>query len=221
MGRRGSGPIDVDRGIRPASRGCRRRGWERCRRGARNAWRGGSTRRRAPLAAALLLGRREGVDPDVNDAFARTGTTHLLAISGLHMQVLALALGGLLRLLGLGRRTTFVAVGAATVAYALLVGLMPSVVRSAAMTVTYCVAGLVDRRSRPANTLAAAAIVTLGLNPAHLFDVGCQLSFLAVAAIVWGVGRSRPGSDAGKHPDPLTELERRSSRAGGSGCGRA
>ena len=42
-----------------------------------------------PLAAALLLGRREGVDPEVNDAFARTGTTHLLAISGMHMQMLA------------------------------------------------------------------------------------------------------------------------------------
>src|SRR5262249_48336947 len=46
----------------------------------------------APLAAALLLGRREGVDPEVNDAFARTGTTHLLAISGLHLQVLSGAL---------------------------------------------------------------------------------------------------------------------------------
>jgi competence protein ComEC len=162
----------------------------------------------APLAAALLLGRREGVDPDVNDAFARTGTTHLLAISGLHMQVLALALGGVLRLLGIRRRTTFSVIGVATVAYALLVGWMPSVVRSAAMTVTYCGAGLVDRRSRPANTLAAAAIVTLGLNPAHLFDVGCQLSFLAVGAIVWAVepvsARVRPG----KHPDPLTALER-------------
>ena len=47
----------------------------------------------APLAAALLLGRREAVAPDVNDAFARTGTTHLLAISGLQFQVLAGAIG--------------------------------------------------------------------------------------------------------------------------------
>lgn len=90
----------------------------------------------APLAAALVLGRREGVDPDVNDAFARTGTTHLLAISGLHLQVLALVLGLMLRALGLGRRGTFAAVALAIVAYALLVGLAPSVVRSAAMTVT-------------------------------------------------------------------------------------
>ena len=43
----------------------------------------------APLAAALLLGQREGIEPEVNDAFARTGTTHLLAISGLQLQALA------------------------------------------------------------------------------------------------------------------------------------
>ena len=161
----------------------------------------------APLAAALLLGRREGVDPEVNDAFARTGTTHLLAISGLHLQVLAAAIGGLARGLGFSRRKAFATVMAATVAYALLVGLMPSVARSAAMTVTYCLAGLIDRRARPANTLATAALVTLGLNPSDLFDVGCQLSFLAVAAIAWGVGPVVGWLF--REDDPLTKLERR------------
>ena len=141
----------------------------------------------APLAAALLLGRREGVDPEVNDAFARTGTTHLLAISGLHLQVLAGGLWSLFRLVGLGRRKAFVAVALVTVAYALLVGLAPSVVRSVAMTVTICAAGFRDRQIRSANNLALAAILTLALNPCDLFDVGCQLSFLAIAAIFWGV----------------------------------
>jgi competence protein ComEC len=142
----------------------------------------------APLAAALLLGQREEVDPAVNDAFARTGTTHLLAISGLHLQALGFVLWFLFRALGLGRRGAFASVALATVAYALLVGLMPSVVRSAAMTVVGCVAGMVDRSVRPANALALAALATLALNPAYLFDVGCQLSFLAIAAIVWGSG---------------------------------
>src|SRR5262249_46754607 len=88
-----------------------------------------------PLAAALLLGRREGVDPEVNDAFARTGTTHLLAISGLQMQMLAASLLIAARALGLPRRPSYVAVAAATVAYAVLVGPAPSIVRSAVMTV--------------------------------------------------------------------------------------
>lgn len=141
----------------------------------------------APLAAALLLGRREGVDPDVNDAFARTGTTHLLAISGLHLQVLAGVLWFVFRFLGLSRRSAFGALALTTVAYALLVGLAPSVVRSTAMTVAVCFAGIFDRQVRAANNLALAALATLWLNPADLFDVGCQLSFLAIAAIVWGV----------------------------------
>lgn len=163
--------------------------------------------RSAPLATALLLGRREGVDPAVNDAFARTGTTHLLAISGLHLQVLAVALGGSLRWLGLGRRPAFALVAAATVAYAVLVGMMPSVVRSATMTVTVCLAALLDRMSRPANTLSLAAIATLAHNPSDLFDVGCQLSFVAVASILWGV--TLVVDVIAPSPDPLTELEHR------------
>ena len=159
----------------------------------------------APLASALLLGRREGVDPDVNDAFARTGTTHLLAISGLHMQVLAIALGFLLRACGVGRRKTFATVIGATVGYTILVGFMPSVVRSATMTIAACTAGLIDRQNHNANTFSLAAIATLAHNPADLFDVGCQLSFLAVAAIVWMVGpvlaMFKP------KPDPLRDVE--------------
>lgn len=167
----------------------------------------GLDQRAAPLAAALLLGKREGVDPDVNDAFARTGTTHLLAISGLHLQVLAGTLGWVLPLAGVRRRPTFASVALATVGYSLLVGLMPSVARSAAMTLCWCLAGLCDRPARPANTLALAALVTLGLNPSHLFDVGCQLSFLAVGAIAWLVvpvqACLRPAST------PLDDLELR------------
>ncbi|WP_435008931.1 ComEC/Rec2 family competence protein [Tundrisphaera lichenicola] len=160
----------------------------------------------SPLASALLLGRREAVDPEVNDAFARTGTTHLLAISGLHLQVLALAIGGVARALGLGRKGSYVIVIAGTVAYALLVGLMPSVVRSAAMTCGACLAGWRDRCVGPANLLAGAALATLALNPSDLFDVGCQLSFVAVAAILWLV----PGVLAWDHPvlSPLDVLER-------------
>jgi competence protein ComEC len=142
-----------------------------------------------PLASALLLGRREAVDPEVNDAFARTGTTHLLAISGLHLQVLAVALGACARGFGMGRKGSYGVVIAGTVGYAVLVGLAPSVVRSAAMTVGACAAGWRDRCVGPANLMSGAALATLLHNPSDLFDVGCQLSFIAVAAILWLVPR--------------------------------
>ncbi len=138
-----------------------------------------------PLASAFLLGQREGVDPEVNDAFARTGTTHLLAISGLHLQVLAAAMLFATRAIGVPRRPAYLGVGLLTVGYAVLVGPAPSVVRSTVMTVTFCLAALLERSTRPANTLALAALLTLAFNPVYLFDVGCQLSFLAIAVLFW------------------------------------
>ena len=53
------------------------------------------------------------------------------------------------------------------------------------MTVTFCLAALLERSTRPANTLALAALLTLAFNPVYLFDVGCQLSFLAIAVLFW------------------------------------
>ena len=139
----------------------------------------------APLAAALLLGWREEIDPEVNDAFARTGTTHLLAVSGLQLQALAVALLLIFRAIGLPRRPAYLIVGLTMIGYALLVGPAPSVVRSTVMTTTFCSAAIAQRLARPANTLSLAALLTLGINPMYLFDVGCQLSFLAIGALVW------------------------------------
>ncbi len=139
----------------------------------------------APLAAALLLGWREEIDPEVNDAFARTGTTHLLAVSGLQLQALAVALLLIFRAVGLPRRPAYLIVGLTMFGYALLVGPAPSVVRSTVMTLTFCSAAMAQRLARSANTLSLAALLTLAINPMYLFDVGCQLSFLAIGALVW------------------------------------
>ena len=76
-------------------------------------------------------------------------------------------------------------VGLTMFAYALLVGPAPSVVRSTVMTVTFCLAATSQRLARPANTLSLAALLTLAINPTYLFDVGCQLSFLAIAVLIW------------------------------------
>ena len=139
----------------------------------------------APLAAALLLGWREEIDPEVNDAFARTGTTHLLAVSGLQLQALAVSLLLIFRVVGVPRRPSYLIVGFTMLGYATLVGPAPSVVRSTVMTTTFCLAAIAQRLARPANTLSLAALATLAINPMYLFDVGCQLSFLAIGALVW------------------------------------
>ncbi|MGO8903788.1 MAG: ComEC/Rec2 family competence protein [Isosphaeraceae bacterium] len=174
--------------------------------------------RTAPLASALILGQREDIDPEVNDAFARTGTTHLLAISGLQIQVLAFALALVFRAIGLPRRLAHGGVALVTIGYAILVGLAPSVVRSAVMTLTFCVAAIVSRPTRSANTLAMAGLFTLAWNPFFLFDVGCQLSFLAIGALIWLVPAARQGlcapvarikSVLSGTPSPLEDLKQR------------
>ncbi len=82
---------------------------------------------------------------------------------------------------------------------------MPSVVRSWMMTAMFCLAALLNRPAQMANALAAAALLTLAVNPANLFDTGCQLSFLAVAALAWVAPPVRAWFQ--KPPDPLDALE--------------
>lgn len=143
-----------------------------------------------PFASALLLGRRETLDPELSEAFTRTGTVHIVAISGLHMQALAAVMGGLLLLMGIGPRRAALLVMMSVVAYTVLVGARGSVVRSAAMTGVMCLGILCNRRAGLGNLLAAALIVTVLINPSSVFDLGCQLSYLAVATLFWVVPAS-------------------------------
>ncbi|MEK6234639.1 MAG: ComEC/Rec2 family competence protein, partial [Planctomycetales bacterium] len=159
-------------------------------------------RKRTGLAAALLLGSREQVDQDTIDAFVTTGTMHLLAISGLHVGVLAgfLFLG--LRAGFLPRPLALVAVAVLVLVYAMLVDARPPVIRATALVWIVCLAMLLRRRARSFNTLAAAALVILVWNPSDLFRAGAQLSFLAVAAMIAFV----PSWNAARTTDALQQL---------------
>lgn len=139
----------------------------------------------APIANALLLGRREQIDPAVNDAFLRTGTMHWLAISGTHMHALATLLGLGLLALRVGPKPSAIVVVVLVLGYTILVGARASVVRSAVMCVVVSLAILCNRPVRAANLLALAGLATLFINPTWLFDAGCQLSFLSVGTLIW------------------------------------
>ncbi len=158
--------------------------------------------RHGGLAAAVLLGSREQLDRQRTEAFVETGTVHLLAISGLHVGILAGGLFFLLRLGWVPRRWALVTVAVAVILYALLTHSRPPVLRATIMITTGCLALYLGRRPLAWNTLAAAALVVLAINPAELFRAGTQLSFLAVAALAWGMPRINPPSVA----DPLDRL---------------
>lgn len=139
----------------------------------------------APLADALLLGNRTEVDRRLSDEFVQTGLVHLLAISGLHLGVLVGVVYGVLRLCMFSPRAIAAAVILFAVSYMLLVDMRPPVVRATVLVVVFALGMLAERRVLPWNTLAAALIVVIVWNPADLFRVGPQLSFLAVAVLIW------------------------------------
>ena len=142
----------------------------------------------AALAAGILLGVRSSIAPEINDAFATAGLTHVVAISGWNIAIVAAIVLALVRPLGRrrGGKWTIALVAAATVGgYVLLTGASPSVVRAALMAGAMLVGRLGGSRAHATSALGLAALVMLLVAPAVLWDVGFQLSLLATAGLIW------------------------------------
>jgi competence protein ComEC len=139
------------------------------------------------LAAALLLGDSPGMTADDWDLYQRTGVIHVLAISGQHLVVLAGFIAVVLQLARVPRRRGVLIVAASLMVYALLAGGRPPVMRSAWVMAAAAGAVLLRRPIHRGNTFALAWLLVALCNPTDLFNAGCQLSFLAVAVLVWGI----------------------------------
>ena len=141
----------------------------------------------AGLASAMLLGSRNELDSELKSAFVETGTMHLLAISGLHVGLLAWFLFFVMQLFRVKPERSALLVALMILFYAMLVDARPPVIRATILVWVFCL-GQILRRDIPAfNSLAAAGLVVMVLNPTSLFQVGAQLSFLAVGTILWFV----------------------------------
>lgn len=139
------------------------------------------------IAQALLLGQKQSLDPEMEQAYADTGTLHILAVSGLHVGIIYAVLLIPISFFSSwkqGKNTYLLFVIALIWLYALITGFSPSVIRAAGMF-TLLTAGQMRRR-KPSiwNVLACSALVMLVLDPLVIFDLGFQLSYLAVAGIV-------------------------------------
>jgi competence protein ComEC len=159
--------------------------------------------RYAGMANAVLLGGREELDPDCVEAFVETGTIHLLVIAGLHLGILAGAVLLVLRRLPISRGCALLSVAAFTLVYMLMVDAQPPVLRATVLVLCVCTAMYLGRRRLAFNSLAAAALVVLAVNPADLFRTGAQLSFLCVAGLMWFAPRWMYST---RDPDPLVRL---------------
>lgn len=149
------------------------------------------------IAQALLLGDRHALASDTREQFARTGLAHLLAVSGLHMLLVGMLFYRLLgpvlvRLRWIGLKLSWASrerirallTMALLLGYLLLAGASPSAMRAVIMAVLFIGGAVLQRTSNVLNTLGVAAVVILLLRPTQLFEVGFQLSFAAVGAIV-------------------------------------
>lgn len=172
-------------------------------------WAAHADRETQSLLEAMVLGQRSAVGPELNDIFRRTGTIHVLSVSGFHVGVL-LAFVWLMSsfVARRGRRTTAAISGVVVLLYALLAEPNAPVWRSAVMGVVGCATVLVGRPLCLLNWLALSAICVLLFNPLDLLRPGFQLSFVQVLALILVVpsvyrALTRPQDiEAGRRADP-------------------
>jgi competence protein ComEC len=136
------------------------------------------------LYEALLAGRSGAVDPALARDFRRTGTWHVVVVSGVHVALAAAAAAWILSRVGAGPRTRAAGILLAATAYALASGFGLPARRALLAAALCCAAPLLRRRSDPLQAAGCAAAVLLALRPAALEDPGFQLSFAAVLGIL-------------------------------------
>ncbi len=139
----------------------------------------------ANYLVGLLLGDRSDLSYELRTAFANTGTTHVLAVSGSHVAVIVAAIYAFFGLFRIPRRIKGAATICAIMYYMVLTGSTPSVVRASLMASVVLAGTLVQRRSSVYNSLGLSAILMFLYDPKQLFDVGFQLSFAAVLSMVY------------------------------------
>jgi competence protein ComEC len=138
----------------------------------------------AALLGGLVLGERRALPAEIDETFRRAGVTHVLAVSGFNVALVASAVFLLARVIGVGRRTAAGCAIVVVLGFGAIVGPQASVVRAVVMAVLVLAAFLIDRDAEVLNSLAAAAALILAVRPNDLLEPGFQLSFAATAGIV-------------------------------------
>ncbi|MFO1066777.1 MAG: ComEC/Rec2 family competence protein [Pirellulales bacterium] len=162
------------------------------------------------LAAALIFGQKEQVDWQEQQNLLSTGTLHMLAISGMHIELVAGALLSICIVFGLSKRTTLIVISSTVIVYGLISGADPPVLRAVFIVSAVCLAKYRGKRTGMANLLAFAGVMILAMKTSWISNVGVQLSFLAVAVI--GLYSGRFDSQAAKRSALQATIEESWSR---------
>ncbi|MCD8296518.1 MAG: ComEC/Rec2 family competence protein [Prevotella sp.] len=136
------------------------------------------------VLAAMTLGQKSAMSAELKEDYAIAGAGHVLALSGLHLSTIYVFLT---LLISVRRRLWYiisqVIIISAIWAYVFIVGMSISVTRAAIMLTVYSLVSMLNRDRISLNTISLAAIIILACNPLTAYDVGCQMSFLAVLSI--------------------------------------
>ncbi|MCX6742660.1 MAG: ComEC/Rec2 family competence protein, partial [Candidatus Parcubacteria bacterium] len=136
--------------------------------------------------AGLLIGAKRAIPADLQTAFSKTGTTHVVAVSGYNVTIIAVFLMLIFQNLGLGRKKSFWVIIGFLVFFAVMTGLQSSCIRAAIMGGVVLLANYLGRLSKIKNVLGLTVVLMLLVNPKILaFDLGFQLSFLATIGLVY------------------------------------
>ena len=136
------------------------------------------------LIKALITGDRSDIGKSVNDDFIKTGTVHILSISGQHIAIMSAILFFLFRAFYVNKRLSLILTLIFMVFYSFIAGSSPPIIRSVIMFAIFVSGYIIGRDSDMLNSLSAAAFIMLIWNPFNLFDPSFQLSFLSLASIV-------------------------------------
>lgn len=137
------------------------------------------------MLAALLFGEREDGSDELRATFARQGLAHVLAISGFHLAVMAMAALFLVRLTGDRGRLEPLLVAVLVVLYVVVLPVRAPILRAAAMVLVWLLAESAGRRYDKRALLAWVAVAVLLVRPMDLFSLGYQLTFGITAVLIW------------------------------------
>jgi competence protein ComEC len=138
----------------------------------------------ATMASALVLGQRDQVEWEMQESLLKTGTIHMLAISGMHIEMVAVSIFYACLVLRVPKRFMFTITMFIVIVYSLLCGGNPPVARAAIVVVTLCICRWIGKTTRPINLLGLAGVVILLYRPSYWLEIGTQLSFLAVMVLI-------------------------------------
>ena len=140
------------------------------------------------VLATITVGYRQAMSREVRNRFSATGVAHILAVSGFHVAIVGGFVSFLFSFLprnGCCRWIRYISLLVLLWGFAAITGLAASSVRAALMLTMYLTGGVLDRRAERYNILAASAFCMLVYEPLYLFDIGFQLSYLAVLSILY------------------------------------